>query len=489
MGAPCASVAPRLREGFDSIPKASELFARLPDLRIDQDEYNINVTVGYGETLNSDIALGAFDSYRQGNSPIHVYFHIPLCKYICHFCNYVKKRVSGGAEEANLWTELLLTEAEAYLQNAEWLGSAPVESVYLGGGTATTLGIRNLEKLLSFVRRRFSLVPSCEITLEGNPDDFTDGFAASAQSIGFNRFSIGIQSLDQNVNKFAGRGHTPEMSLNALKGLLATKAPFNADIMFGLPQQNIMSSSNDIESLAALGVPTITIYRFRNADRQALGIGNASLWNRSDIQNKLHSRGSFLNVEETYDIRRQLVRLLREAGYTASPCGWWSLPHTYPDGNIPQVSKNKWENHNTMAAFGPGAYGWLTSDSTNQLQTHNEANIDQYLKRRKSGEARPLASARKLDRMQSVATDLGFAFKARQPIPLQRYRRRYDIDLLKDDPCKSSIMHLIDAELIRYDAQADYLYPTDLGEFVHEEIISRYIHTLANHRCAPICNK
>ena len=67
------------------------------------------------------------------------------------------------------------------------------------------------------------------------------------------------------------------------------------------------------------------------------------------------------------------------ANYQPSPCGWWSLPGTYPDGNIPRVSRNKWQRFDTMLAFGPGAYGWLSGAGQSAIQTHNSSDINGYL--------------------------------------------------------------------------------------------------------------
>ena len=59
-----------------------------------------------------------------------------------------------------------------------------------------------------------------------------------------------------------------------------------------------------------------------------------------------------------------------------SPSGWWFKEDAYKTkGNIPQVSKNKWEQYDSMIAFGPGAYGWLTGESKEVIQTHNDLDI------------------------------------------------------------------------------------------------------------------
>ncbi len=89
------------------------------------------------------------------------------------------------------------------------------------------------------------------------------------------------------------------------------------------------------------------------------------------------------------------MEVLLDRGYAPSPCGWWSLPNTYPEGNIPHVSKNKWERYDTMIAFGPGAYGWVSGASNILVQTHNEPDIASYVSRMESApKSPPLSSGR-----------------------------------------------------------------------------------------------
>jgi coproporphyrinogen III oxidase-like Fe-S oxidoreductase len=155
---------------------------------------------------------------------------------------------------------------------------------------------------------------------------------------------------------------TAQDSLDAIGNLLATDCPFNVDMMFGLPYQTVETVRADLTTLVEMGVPTITIYRLRNADRAEMGIGNRAVWNIASVREKLIRDGMFPELEITYQMRQAAVEVLLEHEYHPSPCGWWSRPGTYADGNIPQTSKNKWEQYNTMLAFGPGAYGWLTGD-------------------------------------------------------------------------------------------------------------------------------
>lgn len=468
------------------------LLSRHPDLQIERDDYNINVTANYGSLLDAEETLREYDAHDGAGKPAHLYYHFPLCEYICHFCNYVKQPVSKTAREAQLnrWTTALIRESAVRARSAPWIKEADIQSFYIGGGTAAVLTPRHLGEILDHVRETFTLSDDCEFNIEGNPDNFIDAERISAlTALGFNRFSIGVQSFTEEVNRFTNRGHTPAMSHAAIDNLLATGAPFNVDMMFGLPYQTPQTVFDDIKALVDKKVPTITIYRLRNADRQSMGIGNTAAWNVPKVKDRLVSQGLFPSLESTYEMREQAVRLLMDYGYEPSPCGWWSLPNTYPSGNIPQVSKNKWQRFDTMLAFGPGAYGWLTGNGDRVLQTHNTSDIAKYLIESERGGALQLSFGRRLTGLQAIATALGFAFKSRQPIEVARFRAEYGVDIMNDEPFRDVFRSLLDGGLVTLSRDNAAFLPTYDGETLHEEIISVYLHGRIGDFNEVVCHK
>ncbi|MEU6275185.1 radical SAM protein [Streptomyces populi] len=487
--------APHPRTG--TAPRPGTGLARLlrenPALRIGQDEYNINVTANYGEELSAARVADALRGHPGAGRPAHLYFHVPLCAYICHFCNYVKRKVAGGPEgEAapRIWTDLLIDESGRRLAHSPWLQDARIESVYLGGGTASLLGTEQLSRLLQHIRTRYTLADDCEISLEGNPDNFQHDELAEARAIGFNRFSVGVQSLQSEVNAFAGRGHDASMSLRAVEKLRATGAPYNVDMMFGLPHQTAATVAEDIRALIGLGVPTVTIYRLRNADRAKMGIGNRALWNVDDVKNRLREQRLFPSLGETYAMREAIVEQLLDGGYHPSPCGWWNRPGVYPDGNIPRVSRNKWQRHDSMIAYGPGAYGWLTGDDDAVTQTHNIADISGYARLLRRGPGLPLASGRRLTGHQAAGMVLGFAFKANQPIDAGRFRERFGVELFHDEPFAGVFADLMARGLVEaVPGAAESVVPTLDGEALHEEIISVYFHRRVGGFAEAVCHR
>src|SRR4051812_35203754 len=82
-------------------PRISRILADHPELVIDRDEYNINVTVNGGAPLAPEQVSERFVSHNGAGKAAHLYFHVPLCSYVCHFCNYVKQLLpaTGNKDE------------------------------------------------------------------------------------------------------------------------------------------------------------------------------------------------------------------------------------------------------------------------------------------------------------------------------------------------------------------------------------------------------
>ena len=123
---------------------------------------------------------------------IGIYIHIPYCLHKCGYCDFNSHNID--ADEMSTYVEALTQEMRhtAGLMQTK----RPVETIFLGGGTPTTLPIPLLEKIFSACRENFQLAPEAEITIEANPATIQPGFLEELHSLGPNRISIGVQSFD-----------------------------------------------------------------------------------------------------------------------------------------------------------------------------------------------------------------------------------------------------------------------------------------------------
>jgi oxygen-independent coproporphyrinogen-3 oxidase len=460
-------------------PNAVRLLAENPELHQELDQYDFNVTFTGGAKIEADVAISSIREFDGADKPVHLYFHMPLCSYICHYCSFVKRLIPHGQEKEALtqWAAMLTEESTRYLREFPWIRTAQVESIYLGGGTfALLFDVHEaLESLFTHIRSSYHLVDDCEITIEGNPENYTPEHVEFARSLGVNRFSVGVQSLQDEVNEFARRGHSADQALEAVSVLRNTGLPFNADMIYGQPRQTPESFSQDIATLASFSVPTITTYRLRNRDRVPLATGNTAVWQAATVRERLEKAHAFPELQDVYRMRTNAARVLLGNGYRPGPACWWSLPGYYPYG-IPRVSYNKWARYDTMISYGPGTYSWFSGGNPEIIQLHNIGEIGQYAKHIRDETSVPISFGRRITGVQAVSTVLGFNFKAFRPIARDRYLQQFGTDIFSAFPYAEVLGTLTDKGFLEKSPGGRELLPTLAGEMLHEEIMSVYFH-------------
>jgi coproporphyrinogen III oxidase-like Fe-S oxidoreductase len=465
------------------VPSIGNLIRQNPELYQSRDEYNFHVTAtNLGQRKDTQEALQYFVEHSGSYKPAHLYFHVPLCNYICSFCNFVRKKARTDQneleEELENWTDVLIAESNNMLQVAPWLRKAKIESFFVGGGTATILGDKQLKRLVDHVDANYSVESDAERTLEGNPDHLMlPEKIEQALDLGFTRFSVGVQSLEDKVTDFVSRGHNREMTLKAIALLKQTKKPFNVDLIYGLPLQTPESFATDVRQLVEMGVPTITMYRLRNNDRKQLHIGTRSAWNHNETKKKIEAQGLFPSIEQTQNMRELSTKVLMDAKYSPSPSCFWSAPDTYPWGNMPRSYVNKWLDYDSHIAYGPGVYGWLSNgkEKGQVLQYHNTLKIHDYEKAVKSGQS-AIAHGYLLNGHVAVASALAFSFKSCQPILYSVYKNRYGVDISTEEPIASVLRLLVQKNLMEELPGGSGLLTTLEGELLHEEVVAVYFH-------------
>lgn len=118
----------------------------------------------------------------------------------------------------------------------EYLRGEPVETIYFGGGTPSQLAEEDFREVFETIRKYYGMEHCREITLEANPDDLTEAYAAMLQNLPFNRISMGIQTFDDSTLKLLNRRHNAAQAVNAVKH--CRHAGFNnisIDLIYGLP--------------------------------------------------------------------------------------------------------------------------------------------------------------------------------------------------------------------------------------------------------------
>lgn len=182
-----------------------------------------------------------------------LYLHIPFCHQRCHFCAFYLE--IHQARAADTFLSSLLAEMRLYGEQRPF-GDQPLDSIYFGGGTPTTLTPQQLSTVLAAARDTFGTAQDAEITVEAHPESVTSERLSQLRDAGFTRISFGAESMDQQELRRVGR---PGSVLSTIEMVAAArKAGFtdiNLDLMYGLPGQTIETWAASLRSASAL-VPT-----------------------------------------------------------------------------------------------------------------------------------------------------------------------------------------------------------------------------------------
>lgn len=187
--------------------------------------------------------------------PAGIYVHVPFCARICPYCDFAV--TTGGPDRRRRYLECLLRE----VAGAPDLPVA-ADTIYLGGGTPSSLTPDQLGELLAAVRDRWELTADPWLTLEANPEDVTPEAAASWRRMGFRTVSLGVQSFDSAALDFLGRRHTPDQAEAAVGAAReAGLRIVSIDLIFGLPGQTEATWEAELEAAARLGPDHVSCYQ------------------------------------------------------------------------------------------------------------------------------------------------------------------------------------------------------------------------------------
>lgn len=205
------------------------------------------------------------DTATEAGPAAGLYVHVPFCTSVCPYCDFAV--TIAGAERRAAWLEGVLREAEL----ADWPGPA-FGTVYLGGGTPSSLGPDQLERLVGGLQQHLPVAAGAHWSLEANPEDVTPPHTRAWRALGFGTVSLGLQSLDDGELAFLGRRHDATTGRRALTALL--DAGFDtvaADFIFGLPGQQPQHWLAQLDAIVADGVQHLSCYQLTIHDGTVFG--------------------------------------------------------------------------------------------------------------------------------------------------------------------------------------------------------------------------
>lgn len=181
---------------------------------------------------------------------IGLYIHIPFCEKKCKYCDFYS--VIGNMTVRKAYIDRVIDEGKIRLDGAE------IDTVFVGGGTPTSLSDGELTRLIRGLN--INVKGLSEFTVEGNPNSFTDEKINEFKELGVTRVSVGVQCLDDKCLNAIGRLHDSKTAIECVERLVASGFRVSCDYMLGLPYQTVDCVSSDLERIVGLGTEHVSCY-------------------------------------------------------------------------------------------------------------------------------------------------------------------------------------------------------------------------------------
>ena len=279
----------------------------------------------------------------QADPGFGVYVHIPFCRHRCHYCDF--NTYEGQDDLHAAYVEALVADVE------RWGGETrPATSVFFGGGTPTLLPAASLGRILSTIKRRVGLAAGAEITIEANPETVDERYLTELRAAGFERISVGVQSLVPKVLTGLGRTHPPEAALGAIAAARAAGfTDVNADLIYGSPWESDDDWERSLEGIVEAGVDHVSAYALTIEESTPLAT--------------LIKTGRTPDVDPDVQARRHEVaeEVLAAAGFSRYEISNWSQPNRASRHNVLYWSAGDYLGFGCGAhAHSDGKRWWIT---------------------------------------------------------------------------------------------------------------------------------
>jgi putative oxygen-independent coproporphyrinogen III oxidase len=204
---------------------------------------------------------------------VGIYVSVPFCRSKCSYCNFA----SGvfAHEMVAGYLERVCADIRSAQQTPSAMGGMlerKADSVYLGGGTPTTLAPAQLERIFETLRQEFEFDPTAEMTVECAPGALAPAMLEALARAGVNRVSLGVQSFVDAEAAAVGRLHTRTTVLDDISRLRAAGiVNINIDLIAGLPHQTEASWQTSLDQTIAADVPHVSVYMLEVDEDSRLG--------------------------------------------------------------------------------------------------------------------------------------------------------------------------------------------------------------------------
>lgn len=357
------------------------------------------------------------------------YIHIPFCKNICSYCDFCKNYYND--EMVSKYIDALEKEIKDNYKKEV------LDTLYLGGGTPSSLSYDNLNKLFN-VLKTFKLSNDYEFTFECNFEDITDELLKLLKENKVNRISIGIQSFNNKFEDILSRTIDKDMMFENISKAKKYFDNINVDLMYAMPTESINDLKKDLINIIKLDVTHVSTYALIIEDHTKLSIKNIK-----EISDDLQSNMYYMIVNE-----------LTKFGYNHYELSNFSKPGYESRHNL-----TYWKNE-YYYGFGAGASGFI-----NNTRYDNTKSIINYIK------GKTKVYEEKLNKLMLMKDEVMLNLRMTKGINKNNFYNKYKIRL--EDAF--NYKYLVEEELLEDDGLNVFVKKDKL--FISNEVIIRMLDT------------
>lgn len=288
----------------------------------------------------------------------NLYIHIPFCVRKCIYCDFLSMRYDD-----NIAGEYITSLINEFSLRKELAGE--IRTIYIGGGTPTTLSAHELTRLIQGLRTSFTVSPDTEITIEANPGTIDREKVAVLADAGVNRFSLGIQSFIDRELQLLGRVHNSDDAVRAIEIMRYSNVRnLSLDLIYGMPGQTLSDWARTVSKAIGLSPKHISAYELTPEKGTPL------------YRDIMESRLKKPDEDAIIGMYYHAVDTLSDAGY-----GCYEISNFAKEGFECRHNLNYW-NRGQYIGIGAGAHSFIgdkrmrnTNDIERYIDTLNSGNL------------------------------------------------------------------------------------------------------------------
>ncbi len=278
--------------------------------------------------------------------PLGLYVHVPFCRSKCDYCDFCSI-VPNSNSVVEHYTDALILQMEDYSAR---LRPYLIDTVYIGGGTPTSLDEKRLTRIIENIYRNFKIAKKAEFTIEANPATCDLKSLRRLRKLGVNRLSMGLQSVHDNELRALGRIHTFADLRDTYEA--ARTAGFDnvsLDLMYGIPEQTEKSFAQTLSTVTALEPDHISMYALKIEDGTPFARRKDSLvLPDEDTQYSMYMNGVEYLASRGFE-RYEISNFARGKKYSAHNLKYWhceeyfglgAAAHSFLDGERISTTRN-----------------------------------------------------------------------------------------------------------------------------------------------------